>query len=55
MARLTQRDVTAERLPSGSWLLAVMHDGRRITAVYFYYPLREAKARFLADVRAGLI
>jgi hypothetical protein len=41
-----------EGLHSGGWLLAVVHDGRRIAARYFDYTLREAKARFLADVRA---
>jgi hypothetical protein len=48
-----QRDITAEPLASGGWLLAVMHDGRRIAARYFDYTLREAKARFLADIKAG--
>ncbi len=52
---LRQRDVSAERLTGGGWLLAVMHDGRRIAARYFDYTLREAKARFLADVKAGAV
>lgn len=52
MARIRQRDVTVERLHGGGWLLAVVHDGRRIAARYFDYTLREAKARFMADVRA---
>lgn len=55
MARIRQRDVTAERLHSGGWLLAVVHDGRRIAARYFDYTLREAKARFLADIKAGAV
>ena len=55
MKQPKRKDVSAERLHSGGYLLAVMRDGRRIAARYFDYSLREAKARFLADIKAGLL
>lgn len=47
-------DISAERMRSGGWLLAIMHDNRRIAARYFGYTLRQARAEFLADLRAGI-
>jgi len=49
------KEVSAEKMTSGGWLLAVLHDGRRIHSRYFDYTLREAKQRFIADIRAGLL
>lgn len=55
MATLRQADVACVPLVSGGWLLAVVHDGRRITARYFETSKRAAKVRFLADVKAGAV
>ncbi len=52
---LRRRDVSAERLTGGGWRLSALYAGRLVTGRYFDYPLRDAKARFVADVRAGLL
>jgi hypothetical protein len=54
-AKVRYSDVISERLYNGGWLLAVMHDGRRIVSRFFEYKLRDAKQRFIADIQAGLL
>lgn len=48
-------DIMVEKLVSGGWLLSVIHDGRRIASRHFDYTLREAKSRFIADIKAGAV
>lgn len=52
---LRQRDVSAERLTGGGWRLSAVVGDRLVTGRYFDYTLREAKARFVADARAGAL